>query len=142
MFESLENRRLLSVSLHNGHLNITGTRRADNIELRVDQSHLIVSMGARTKSFALADISFIKATGGNGNDSLEGNAGDDSLEGGNDDDSLEGNAGNDDCHGGAGNDSITGGQGHDHFHSDDDSTEIDDKHGNDNVLDDQGNDGP
>lgn len=53
--------------------------------------------------------------GGEGDDTMYGNAGDDLLHGGTGDDHLEGNEGDDKVFGGDGDDTITGGLGDDHL---------------------------
>ncbi|WP_335201224.1 calcium-binding protein [Nostoc sp.] len=52
-------------------------------------------------------------SGGNGDDLLNGTAGNDSLSGGNGEDTLNGSAGNDTLNGGNGADKLTGGTGND-----------------------------
>jgi hypothetical protein len=52
-------------------------------------------------------------SGGNGNDTLNGGAGDDTLFGGNGNDTLNGGAGDDTLFGGNGNDTLNGGAGND-----------------------------
>src|SRR5205823_393218 len=131
MVESLEQRRLLSVSLHGGLLAIKGTRAANDIEIKVDHSSVVVTMDGASKSFNLSDIRRVRAMGGKGNDNIHfnstggklsvpmtllGGVGDDTLVGGAGDDVIKGGAGDDDCQGGAGDDSIDGDGGDDDLH--------------------------
>ena len=133
MFESLENRCLLSVSLSGSTLNIEGTRRGDNIELSIFQvkqgtktiDMLKVVDNGVTKSFAADPIKLIKINGGNGEDLIRlqssvdinslihGGNGKDSLFGGSGNDRIYGDNAKDYIAGGAGNDSLWGGNGKD-----------------------------
>lgn len=142
MFETLEDRRLLSVSLSHGVLDVEGTRRNDHIELSVyqvirnnkpvdilkvvdngvtrtfdaDSVHLIqVNGGNGEDLIRLASSVHINSVihGGNGKDSLFGGSGNDKLYGDNAKDYLSGGAGNDSLWGGNGKDTLIGGAGND-----------------------------
>ena len=134
MFEALENRRLLSVSLgSNGVLDVEGTRRNDRIELSVYQvvrnnktvDILKVVDNGATRTFDAASVKLIQANGGNGEDLirlapsvhinsiLHGGNGKDSLFGGSGNDKLYGDNAKDYLNGGAGNDFLWGGNGTD-----------------------------
>ncbi|MEM9215575.1 MAG: Calx-beta domain-containing protein [Cyanobacteria bacterium P01_F01_bin.150] len=75
--------------------------------------------------------------GGDGNDTLIGDDGNDFLEGGNGDDLLKGGEGSDDVYGGDGDDTLTGGEGYDALHGNDGNDMLsggdtdDDLYGND-----------
>src|SRR5438876_6382103 len=74
MVESLEQRRLLSVSLHGGLLAIKGTRAANDIEIKVDHASVVVTIDGASKSFKLSDIRRVRAMGGKGNDNIHFNS--------------------------------------------------------------------
>src|SRR2546422_10384829 len=56
LVESLEQRRLLSVSLHGGLLAIKGTKAADDIQIGMEHSSVVVTMNGSSKNFNLSDI--------------------------------------------------------------------------------------
>ena len=58
-FELLEGRKLLSATLENGVLTVTGTRHGDKMEISLDHedpTKLNVQVNDETSSFSLADI--------------------------------------------------------------------------------------
>src|SRR5688500_15813087 len=74
LIESLEGRRLLSVTLSNGLLNITGTSGIDDIEVErasLNSSRLKVEVNDSERFFNLSSVSRIKMDGLGGNDKLE-----------------------------------------------------------------------
>src|SRR5438874_11939529 len=73
VIEPLEQRRLLSASLHGGLLAIKGTSAANDIEIRVEQGNVMVTIDGVSKSFDLADVRRIRAVGGRGNDDIHFN---------------------------------------------------------------------
>src|SRR5882672_10766220 len=133
MIENLESRCLLSASVANGVLTITGTDKADHISVVQRGAAIIVHQGNSITRFAKKDhISSIvinalggndqiKVTsklgasvdGGDGKDLIIGGAGNDILMGGNGNDRILGQAGNDSINGGAGRDALFGGAGED-----------------------------
>jgi hypothetical protein len=78
--------------------------------------------------------------GGNGNDTLTGNAGNDSLNGGNGEDTLIGNAGNDTLMGGNGTDLLLGNAGDDLLYGDNGSDTLRGGLGNDTLTGGNGGD--
>jgi subtilisin-like proprotein convertase family protein len=62
-----------------------------------------------------ADTVIENVHGGDGNDTISGNAAGNTLHGGRGDDTLSGGAGDDELHGGLGRDTLYGGAGHDQF---------------------------
>src|SRR6266478_5891676 len=74
LIESLEQRRLLSVSLHGGLLAIKGSKAANDIQLEVDHSSLVVTVDGSSRTFHLSDIRRIRAIGGKGNDNIHFNS--------------------------------------------------------------------
>lgn len=135
MFEKLEYRRLLSSSLVNGLLTVTGTSNKDTIALSLSGSNIKVAQnGTADKLFATAAVQKIlinalgnndtvtvgpfvtkpaTINGGGGNDSLFGGGGPDVLNGGDNNDQLHGGGGKDALHGGNGDDLLDGGTGDD-----------------------------
>src|SRR6185295_6480811 len=101
VIESLEQRRLLSASLHGGLLAIKGTSGANEIEIVVEHGNVMVTMDGVSKSFDLADVRRIRAVGGRGNDDIHFNSAGDRLNvsmlllGGAGDDTLIGASGDD-----------------------------------------------
>src|SRR5438045_328609 len=105
LIESLEQRRLLSTTLHGGLLAIKGSKGDDNIEIEVHNSQLTVTMGASTKTFDLSKIRRIRAIGGKGDDNIHFNSAGGTLnipmllQGGLGNDTLVGASGDDNIHG-------------------------------------------
>ncbi|HEV8606723.1 MAG TPA: LEPR-XLL domain-containing protein [Tepidisphaeraceae bacterium] len=135
MFESLESRLLLSASVSNGTLTVTGTDRADQINITQNKQTILVREGSSVTRFSKRDhinSLVVNALGGNdrikitsrlnatvdagdGNDLIISGSGDDLLLGGNGKDRILGNAGHDSITGGAGRDALFGGAGDDLF---------------------------
>src|SRR5258706_11247803 len=129
MFESLEARRLLSINLSGGVLNIVGSAGGENINLTVKGGKLIITQVGSTNAsgtFTPSSVRSIVVDARGGNDQVNltkakvpvriiGGPGDDSLWGGSKNDTLIGNDGDDDLRGNAGNDSMDGGAGEDWF---------------------------
>jgi hypothetical protein len=133
MFEILESRQLLSASVSNGILTITGSDHAERINVVQRGAAVIVHEGTSVTRFAkkqhvssivinaLGGNDRIKVTsklnatidGGDGKDQITGGAGSDVLLGGNGNDRILGQAGNDSVSGGAGRDVLFGGAGDD-----------------------------
>lgn len=136
--ETMEQRRLLTASMTNGILNVTGTSGNDvvymyytgyqtnnwavNVNGIVDWSGPAASVkgfnvftGAGNDNISINPIDAPPATllGGDGNDTLQGTNDDDSLDGGAGIDSIVGNEGNDTLIGGTETDYFTGGEGND-----------------------------
>src|SRR5258706_5323630 len=159
MIEFLENRRLLSASVANGVLTITGTDKADHINVVQRGAAIIVHQGKCITRFAkkdhissivinaLAGNDQIKVTsklgatidGGDGKDLIIGGNGADVLIGGSGNDRILGQAGNDSISGGAGKDALFGGAGDDMIDAlDTESDQITGGAGNDSAkVDDQ-----
>jgi Ca2+-binding RTX toxin-like protein len=153
--ETLEQRRLLSASLHGGLLAIKGTKGADDIQIEVEHDQIVVTMDGSSKSFNLSGVRRIKAIGGKGDDNIHfnsaggklsvpmtliGGVGDDTLVGGNGDDVLKGGAGDDDCQGGAGDDSVHGDAGDDTCSGGTGDDSVGGSDGDDDLHGDKGND--
>src|SRR5215210_3441843 len=140
LIESLENRRLLSTTLHGGLLAIKGGKGNDDIQIQVDQSQLRVTVGATSKLFDLSKIRRIRAIGGKGDDNIhfDPSGGDTSIPmlllGGPGNDTLIGASGDDNIKGGAGDDSIDGGAGDDNLHGDDDNDTLHGGAGDDSLA--------
>lgn len=126
MIDFLEQRRLLSVSIHDGLISIIGTSNADVISTRIVSSKLWVSINSKISKYSLSQISSILIDGKEGNDfiangaadipcTLYGGKGNDILSGGLGDDYLNGGIGNDRLYGQLGDDLMDGGKGNDQF---------------------------
>src|SRR2546426_1558591 len=70
MFEQLEDRLLLS-TLKGGVLKITGTSRADTINVSQRKANIVVQMNGRQERFKLRSVKQIRISGGKGNDDIE-----------------------------------------------------------------------
>jgi Ca2+-binding RTX toxin-like protein len=139
MIEQLETRRFMSASVANGVLTITGTEKADRINVAQGGAGVIVREGSSISRFGKSDQItkiIVNALGGNdrinircrlaasvdggdGNDLIHGGRGDDVLVGGNGNDRIFGGAGDDSISGGAGRDLLFGGAGDDQLDSSD-----------------------
>lgn len=145
MLQSLEPRRLLTVSLDNGVLTVTGTDDADQLGVGRSTTMIVVNDNGTTSEWdpALVESIVINALGGNdqvavvraiakpltanggagddmmrgsaGRERLNGDAGADRLFGGGGGDVLDGGDDNDVIVGGAGPDRMLGGNGDDRF---------------------------
>ena len=145
MLQSLESRRMLSVTLEAGVLTVTGTENADQLGVGRNMTMIVVSDNGTTSEWdpALVESIVINALGGNdqvavvrpiakpitanggagddslrgsaGRERLNGDAGADRLFGGGGGDLLDGGGDNDVIVGGAGPDRMLGGDGNDRF---------------------------
>lgn len=150
--ETLEDRRLLSVSLLHGALKVTGGAGDDTIILSADTKRITVGINGVNKRFTktqVKTISILSGDGadtitinsgikqqitikaGEGNDTVNGGTGREIIFGQGDDDSLLGNGGSDQIQGGNGNDTIDGGSSSDYLYGD---------AGDDNISGGTGND--
>src|SRR4051794_29410753 len=118
MFEPLESRLLLSV-LVKGTLKITGTSRADFINVSQRKATLVVQIGGKQEKFKLKSVKHIQISGGKGNDdiqtsgrlpgmSISAGSGNDTVVGSNGADTIHGDGGKDLIYGMGGNDSLFG----------------------------------
>ena len=163
--EELEPRCLFAVNFLDGVLSITGTDRADRIELRRDATRLKVELNGSRHSFRHGLVRRIEIealggddrvrlessgshavltpsvlAGGDGNDRLSGGAGADEISGGAGRDTLEGNAGNDRLSGGAGDDDLRGGASNDTLTGDSGKDRLRGDAGTDGLFGGDGND--
>ena len=137
--ENLEQRQLLSVSLSNGVLTVTGTSGDDflEVQLRADTSEVRVNDNGSETEYPLSSVRRIVIdalagnddagysgrdngldipgliTGGDGNDTLEGGLSHDNISGGPGRDRIQGRTGRDTLTGGSGADFLEGGSGND-----------------------------
>ena len=163
--EQLEARRLLAATLVNGVLTVVGTAGDDNITVsyRADTKWFNVGVNGQGTSFGhahvdriiifgLAGNDMISAShvagfkpgviikGGDGNDLIHGESGNDTILGGLGDDFLSGEAGNDLIKGGWGDDQIDGGAGNDLLLGGEGDDDIHGDGGLDTILGNRGND--
>jgi Ca2+-binding RTX toxin-like protein len=128
MIETLEHRRLMSISAYGASLVIYGGSAGDTISVSKSATGLAVSGTAGTGDFAGIKTLVVYGNGGadnvtvadnvTANAFLYGGAGNDSLTGGGGNDGIYGDGGNDVLHGGSGLDRITGGAGSDDIYGD------------------------
>lgn len=152
--ETLENRQMMSVSLHKGHMGVSGfTNQSNTIQIAVkgDHVHAMVN-GQNEGTFKLADVKSIHIVGGDKNDYIEVDAGvrvpvhiqgldgDDRLIGGSGKDVIEGGNGNDTIYGGAGADVINGNGGNDRIYGGEGGDAIAGSKGSDIMYGEDGND--
>ena len=159
--DPLEPRRLLTVSLSNGVITITGTGAADEYFVFFQDAGAHYR-GLQRISGTLKDVAAypqgavkgIKASmgdgddrvsidlsvkvpatldGGNGKDRLAGGSGNDTVTGGAGNDSLEGTVGNDKLDAGAGDDTLAGGPGNDTLLGGDGADSLNGNAGNDTM---------
>jgi Ca2+-binding RTX toxin-like protein len=160
MIENLENRRLLSASLANGVLTVTGTTGNDRIAVTPNGTDLNVQIGKTKQTFKAADVKslVVKSLAGNdtidlakspvgatvdagdGNDLVIGTALADVVTAGKGNDYVFSLAGNDSVTGGDGNDQIASGAGNDLVAGGTGNDLISAGDGNDSVTGDAGND--
>jgi Ca2+-binding RTX toxin-like protein len=125
-FEPLERRRLMSASIVNGVLTVTGTELNDSVSISQDNARVRVNEGGRVTAFALGRVKRIVVHALGGNDTVlgrtnltkplvvHGGAGNDTLTGGSGNDSLLGGDGEDRLDGARGADLLSGGAAFDH----------------------------
>ena len=140
-FEPMEQRRLLSVSLASGVLTYVGTPAADSVYITymvAGDKINVLQGGVQIASYARTSVKSIKATLGDGNDSLTINPGMGKInavvDGGNGHDNLSGGAGNDAITGGAGDDILGGVDGNDRLDAGDGFNRLSGGNGNDTLI--------
>lgn len=106
-FESLETRQLMSASLVNGILTVTGTNLADILAVSQDATRVRVNDNGAVRTFALASVKSVVVDGLAGNDQLLGRSNLQKPL------TLRGGEGNDTLTGGAKADTFEGGNGTD-----------------------------
>jgi Ca2+-binding RTX toxin-like protein len=123
MLESLESRTLLSVTLEDGLLTVTGTEQADHLFIARNPTtnQFVVNDNGTPTAFNPADVTAVRLIGLGENDRIGvgpgvnrpidiiGGEGDDYLTGGPGHERILGNAGNDRIAGGGGGDLLDGG---------------------------------
>jgi Ca2+-binding RTX toxin-like protein len=150
MFEPLESRLLLS-TLTKGVLKITGTNRAETINISQRKANVIVQMNGKTEHFKLRSVKQIIISALKGNDDIEaagklpamsmsGGAGNDTIVGANGADTIHGDAGKDLIYGLGGNDQIFGDASNDAIAGGDGNDVISGGLGNDRITAEGGND--
>jgi Ca2+-binding RTX toxin-like protein len=149
-FEPLESRRLLSASLVNGVLTVTGTELNDVIAISQDKTRVRVNEDGRVTAFTSSLVKRIVVNALGGIDKIlgrpnltkpmtaDGGAGRDTLLGGSANDRLYGGAGDDYLDGAKGADLMSGGDDVDHADYSTRSTDL--RISLDDVADDGEND--
>jgi Ca2+-binding RTX toxin-like protein len=162
--EPLEQRRLLSVTLSDGLLTITGTRRSDHYEVYVGNRSsadglVVVVNNRKLLHFDPAKIKKIKVDLGLGNDevsfddtpyfghlsvdvpvTVRGGAGNDTLSGSSRSDLLDGGDGDDGLYPQGGNNTVLGGAGNDRIDPGEDDNLLHGGSGDDFIIARAGND--
>lgn len=150
VLETLEGRRMLSASplvgsadlSSTGVLDITGTRRADQISVGLnaaDSTKLDVTINGVTSTFDLAAVRSVHMSGGNGKDVLRVDEASGAislsvrLDGGNGKDVLVGGSGHDELYGGKGKDDLDGGAGDDDLYGEAGKDSLDGEEGDDDL---------
>jgi Ca2+-binding RTX toxin-like protein len=135
--ETLETRRLLSASLSNGVLTLTGTEAADNFYLNAAPGGKlgVYESGKPNVFFTLTSVKKIVAKLGGGDDALFITA-----VVGTQPSSIDAGAGNDNITAGDGNDTITTGDGNDIVNAGGGNDSVDTGAGNDQLAGGNGND--
>src|SRR6188768_3436824 len=98
LIESLEDRRLLSASLLNGVVTVTGTASNDTISISKTDVGLVTKVNGQTKLFKLAAVAraIVNALGGNDSISVASNVYKAvTINGGDGNDAMTGGAGTD-----------------------------------------------
>jgi Ca2+-binding RTX toxin-like protein len=142
-FESLESRRLLSVSLEDGVLTVTGTEDADQLGLGRNQTQIVVNDNGTTSTWNPTEVTSIVVLGLGGNDQIAVRAAMGrpvTLDGGEGNEAIHGGAGRERILGGAGNDRLAGGGGGDILEGGDDNDFISGGAGQDRMLGGSGDD--
>jgi Ca2+-binding RTX toxin-like protein len=161
MFENLENRSMLSATLANGVLTVTGTAQKDSIHVVEAGKNLKVSVnGVKPVTFAKTAVKSLVVNalagndvielgrgvpaavinGGDGNDRIRGTDNADTIDAGAGNDWVSAGRGNDSVTGGDGNDVLVGGEGNDTIRGGNGNDFIDGDAGNDSIFGDAGND--
>ncbi|HEX8340714.1 MAG TPA: hypothetical protein VF624_07390 [Tepidisphaeraceae bacterium] len=127
MLESLEDRRLYSVSHAGKVLSIVGTTRSDNIGIAAGKGQIVVHDNGLQQTFNVGAVKTIRINGGRGDDliivsprvairvSIEAGPGNDRVGGGARDDTIFGQQGNDTIVGNAGSDYFDAGPNDDYL---------------------------
>ncbi len=120
VFEQLESRQLLAVTLASGVLTVAGSNHNDNISVNRAGGKIVVHLNRTSKSFTATQVDSILISGNGGNDrvtvtkaianvTIDGGAGNDVLNGGGGSDLITGGAGDDTIKGRGGDDQMYGG---------------------------------
>jgi Ca2+-binding RTX toxin-like protein len=165
LIEGLESRQLLSATLVNGVLTVTGTAGPDRIELERKSDRLRLRENGRDRTFSYAAVQSIVVNalasgdrielehdgseavnkpstlnGGDGSDRIEGGPNVDTVSGGAGNDEIRGRGGNDVLSGDAGNDRIDGDAGNDLLSGGDGDDDLEGASGFDRITGGLGND--
>ena len=151
MYENLEDRRLLSATLTNGVLTVTGTAGNDRISVAPKGTDLNVQVGKTKSTFKAADVKSLVVKSLAGNDlidlakspvaaTVDAGDGNDIVIGTAKADVVTAGKGNDYVFALAGNDSVTGGDGNDALYTGDGNDSVSGGAGNDLISAGAGND--
>ena len=161
MFEQLETRQHLSVSISNGVLTINGTSGADSVDLSLSSGKLIVKENGVTKASPYQSslkavvinlgagndklntqygVRGLTVNGGDGDDHILGSWNSDVIDAGNGRDYVHARPSNDVVKGGGGDDTLIGCLGNDSVWGGDGNDQLIGAAGDDNLFGDGGND--
>jgi Ca2+-binding RTX toxin-like protein len=146
--ETLEPRRLLSVTLNAGTLRLTGTNHPDDISLtRSGVDDIVAQVNDEVRVFDMDNLDEVFIFGQGEHDFIIARAAgltaagiDIQINGGDGDDQIECSNNNDTVFGGPGNDTIAASSGHDRLFGGDGDDDIFAGSGNDALVGDAGND--
>lgn len=155
--ETLEDRRLLSITFNGGILTVVGRSTADVVRfdrLADDSTKLQVTVNSAVRRYSFDDVKVIVCRTGGGDDDIRFNSadrirvaamiqagvGDDLIIGGVGRDTIFGEAGDDMIKGASGNDSIDGGAGNDRIYGGPGNDTLFGRNGKDKLRGNGGND--
>jgi Ca2+-binding RTX toxin-like protein len=146
--ETLDARRLLSVSINTGVVMVTGTTGDDVITLehRADVAKIVVTVNGTETPFTASEVTKIIVSSGDGNDKIVCSSRDGGmwvptyLRSGNGNDTVRGGYGKDTIYGGSGRDNLRGSYSSDVIDGEGDADWLFGDNGNDLIRGGDGND--
>ena len=145
--ESLDDRTLPSITLNGNLLIVGGTGGNDVVRVtapNANQLQVSIDSTGEVRRFAIARVTQLRISTGNGNDRILLSSGltsfDAEIYGGKGNDVINGGGGNDQLFGGRGNDVLRGRGGNDTMHGDEGNDRLYGDDGNDTMFGDAGDD--